>query len=179
MRAYLMTATDRKEVKIEIPTDLIYQLGAMWEHAVWKSMDMSIGKWPNNWDERYHTNLPTHHRISGECGMDLTANSNDEEGVLYLENWGQSLVDESEHETADELDGETDEELDGELENESDDGQEDFNPSVSSYYNEQGMQKELQSEFLELLFKLSLSFCTQPYLDGQPGSTLLVYFAGI
>lgn len=34
-------------------------------------------------------------------------------------------------------------------------------------------------EFLELLFQLSITLNKQEYADGDPGSTLLVYFSGI
>jgi hypothetical protein len=35
------------------------------------------------------------------------------------------------------------------------------------------------SEFLELLFQLCLTLCTETFVDGQPDSALLVYFSGI
>ncbi|KAH6982552.1 hypothetical protein EDB80DRAFT_735881, partial [Ilyonectria destructans] len=34
-------------------------------------------------------------------------------------------------------------------------------------------------EFLELLFQLSLTLSTENFIDGQPGSTLLIHFSGI
>ncbi|CAG1982111.1 unnamed protein product [Fusarium graminearum] len=33
--------------------------------------------------------------------------------------------------------------------------------------------------FLELLYEVCLTLCTETYISGQPGSTLLVYFSGI
>ena len=34
-------------------------------------------------------------------------------------------------------------------------------------------------EFLELLFQVCLTICTETFIDGRPDSTLLVYFSGI
>ncbi len=34
-------------------------------------------------------------------------------------------------------------------------------------------------ELLELIFQLSITFSTEEFVDGQPSSSLLVYFSGI
>jgi hypothetical protein len=39
--------------------------------------------------------------------------------------------------------------------------------------------EETFNEFLELIFQLCLSICTETFDDGQPDSTLLVYFSGV
>jgi hypothetical protein len=38
---------------------------------------------------------------------------------------------------------------------------------------------ESAKEFLELLFELSISLAMENFVDGQPGSALLVHFSGV
>ncbi|KAJ0143399.1 Linoleate 10R-lipoxygenase [Fusarium oxysporum f. sp. albedinis] len=58
-------------------------------------------------------------------------------------------------------------------------------PDVSSFCRDSGhrsmdrMTVNSAKEFLELLFELSLSITMENFVDGQPGSALLVYFSGI
>jgi hypothetical protein len=35
------------------------------------------------------------------------------------------------------------------------------------------------NELLELVFQLSITFSTEEFVDGQPSSSLLVYFSGV
>jgi hypothetical protein len=35
------------------------------------------------------------------------------------------------------------------------------------------------NQLLELLFQLSITFSTEKFTDGQPSSTLLVYYSGV
>ncbi|KAJ0126905.1 Uncharacterized protein HZ326_29991 [Fusarium oxysporum f. sp. albedinis] len=42
-----------------------------------------------------------------------------------------------------------------------------------------GSTKVVFDEFLEILFQLCVTLCTETFVDGQPSSTLLVYFSGV
>ncbi|KAJ9412499.1 hypothetical protein QL093DRAFT_2570572 [Fusarium oxysporum] len=46
-------------------------------------------------------------------------------------------------------------------------------------YEEPRRDEQVSQELIELLFGLSLSLCTEQVTDGQPSSTLLVFFSGI
>ncbi|KAI8397138.1 hypothetical protein FOFC_20410 [Fusarium oxysporum] len=49
----------------------------------------------------------------------------------------------------------------------------------SDYGSINRMAMKSSEEFLELLFELGLSLTMESFVDGQPGSALLVYFSGI
>lgn len=50
---------------------------------------------------------------------------------------------------------------------------------IYKYYCNGKSSKSVADELLELLFGLSIALYTQPLIDGQPSSTILVYFSGI
>ncbi|KAF5704058.1 hypothetical protein FMUND_12724 [Fusarium mundagurra] len=58
-------------------------------------------------------------------------------------------------------------------------------PNVSLFHQDPGHKFENETaaksseEFLELLFELNLSLSIEAFVDGQPGSSLLVYFSGV
>jgi hypothetical protein len=98
-------------------------------------------------------------------------------------------ADEEEQEEAEEEDVEDEEVLDRDEEEENGDI-EDEEDGVDSFYTmdedskewlEEGEDEALTSieELLELLFQLSITFSTEDFIEGQPGSSLLVYYSGI
>ncbi|GKU22646.1 unnamed protein product [Fusarium langsethiae] len=80
-----------------------------------------------------------------------------------------------------------------ELEDDEDDEEAESDYDDSGYYddiegNTAGSHQDLFSgdsaasafeQFLELLFQLCIMLSTEPFLNGQPSSTLLIYFSGI
>ncbi|KFA78363.1 hypothetical protein S40288_09973, partial [Stachybotrys chartarum IBT 40288] len=172
LRAYLMSSIARQQVKAHIPKEFNYLLKVIWDHRVWDGIDTEKGKWPSTTDQRYLTASSLDNRFSDE----------DIQGAEYGD-WGQPDDDDEFEELEEEEieDGEEDqsEESDHYQQEDPEDATTPYDsPSMSNDSNVTN-QGAAEMEFLELLFKLSISVSTQPFLDGQPGSTLLVYFSGI
>jgi hypothetical protein len=184
LRAYLLpVATRQRELKIRLNTQIENQVRHLWEHHAWQYIDMKRPSWPRPQELNHGSGIPQQYNykdieinllsgfkspynndtgsISGEESSDDYASSEEEVG-----NFGES-----------------------EREDNFDDCMSDMDsrdaPDVSLFCRDSGhrsinrMTIESSEEFLELLFELSLSLTTESFVDGQPGSALLVYFSGI
>ncbi|KAH8660995.1 hypothetical protein BGZ61DRAFT_593815 [Ilyonectria robusta] len=92
-------------------------------------------------------------------------------------------VDEEDEDEEDE-DEEDEDEEDDEDETEDDETEDDWVPGEEEAERRDTNPHPKASDnstdhLVERLFGLSLALCTEPLLDGQPSSTILVYFSGI
>ncbi|KAH7227219.1 uncharacterized protein BKA55DRAFT_599224 [Fusarium redolens] len=147
---------ERKTINVKIKPEISAQLDQIWEHNIWNYIDVSKGIWLAV--ERQET-------CQGSDGKeDAEDDEIDDENV---EAW--------------------------ELEDDEDD-ESDYDDS--GYYNDveecaAGAHQDPFSrvsgdsaasavgQFLELLFQLCIMLSTEPFLDGQLSSMLLIYFSGI
>jgi hypothetical protein len=167
-----MPPTARQQVKVNIPKEYIHLLQVIWNHSVWDGIDTEKGKWPNTTDKRYLTVSP----LGSQFNIEIMQSG--EYGV-----WGQPEDDEEFEELEEE---EVDDDAE-ERSEESEDYQQEEPADAPTPYDSPNMKNDssatnqgaAEMEFLELLFKLSVSLSTQQFLDGQPESTLLVYFSGV
>ena len=175
MRACFLSEPAQKQVKLEVPSDVRRQTILLWEHRVWDTIDITHGHWPNMTDHRYHADArPSAAEIESPR-------------VFEPPEGQQNQIDESltksdsdsgnEDDSSDESDWEPDR-LDDELGEVTED--EESHP-IDGYQAQatNSNQDSTMIEFLELLFQLSITLIKQEFLDGNPGSTLLVYFSGI
>ncbi|KAH7187961.1 hypothetical protein DER44DRAFT_852871 [Fusarium oxysporum] len=182
LRIYRMPDDSRREmVNVKMKPDIITQLDRIWEHSIWNYFDLAKGTWPVM--ERQGSPL------AGRCysfigGQFISGSLNNRPCQ------GSDAEDGTE-------DGETDDEnveaweLDDDEDDE--DGESDYDDS--GHYNgfdeyAAGTHQDISSgisgdsaasacdQFLELLFQLCVTLSTESYLDGQPSSTLLIYFSG-
>ena len=176
IRACLLPESVRQQVKVAIPPDVRRQVHSLWEHKAWGDIDITRGKWPK---------VATHEADMVSVSEGIAHRLEPLDLVYPVEVHGR--IEEGEE---DEQSDESDEsEWGDESEVESDwepDGPED-EQTQASHGGEHGSQlvaeDPLQAaharEALELLFQLSFTLCKQQFVDGDPGSTLLVYFSGI
>jgi hypothetical protein len=80
--------------------------------------------------------------------------------------------DRSEEEVEDEIEDEDEEDEDG-MDDEDDDVGDRYDPSLARD------NAPAADQLLELLFQLSVTFSTEQFLDGEPSSSILVFFSGI
>ncbi|EXK26248.1 hypothetical protein FOMG_17150 [Fusarium oxysporum f. sp. melonis 26406] len=183
LRIYRMTDDSRREmVNVKMKPDIITQLDCIWGHSIWNYVDLTKGTWPVM--ERQGNPL------AGTCSSVIG-------GQFIRGSLNNRPCQESDAEDGTE-DGETDDEnveaweLDDDEDDE--DGESDYDDS--GHYNgfdeyAAGTRQDISSgisgdsaasafdQFLELLFQLCVTLSTESYLDGQPSSTLLIYFSGI
>jgi hypothetical protein len=165
-------------IKPEIST----QLDRIWEHTAWNHLDVSKGTWP----------------VEEKQGSPLV-------GIRYDLMDSQSVDIPLQARTLTRSDGEgdaEDDEIDDEnieaweLEDDEDDEDAESDCDDSGYYDDIGENVartpedlfpglsggsaiSILGEFLEVLFQLCIKLSTDPFLNGQPSSTLLIYFSGI
>ena len=168
-RCYRIPVNTRHRLTgIRFKKEQLRQIRAIWEHRVWSDGDLAQGRWPRSRD-----------RGEGSRG-----NVGDEGGEEEGEEEGEAMSEEDDEEVDEEEDGEDDEETEacvhGELGEESDDdlsvGQRSEDEDGK---NQQNNTTSAVDELLELVFQLSITFSTEEFIDGQPSSSLLVYFSGI
>jgi hypothetical protein len=183
LRIYRMPDNSRREmVNVKMKPDIITQLHRIWEHSIWNYFDLTKGTWP----------------VMEGQGSPLAGTSSSLIGGQFISG---SLSDRpcqgSDAEDATE-DGETDDENveAWELDDDEDDEDGESDHDDSGHYNgfdehAAGTYQDTSSgisgdsaasafgQFLELLFQLCVTLSTESYLDGQPSSTLLMYFSGI
>jgi hypothetical protein len=180
LRIYRMPGNSRREMmNVKIKPEISTQLDRIWEHDIWNHLDVSKGNWPVM--ERQGS--PPVRTQSGPIGgqsTDVPLNiracqgSDGKEGAE---------------------DGEIDDENVEAWELEDEDDEDDYDDS--GYYDDDadgytaGTHQDLFSDepgdlvafafdqFLELLFQLCIMLSTESFLNGQPSSTLLIYFSGI
>ncbi|KAI3571257.1 hypothetical protein IWW34DRAFT_824845 [Fusarium oxysporum f. sp. albedinis] len=150
-RLYRMASGARKDViEAKVRPEIYAELDRIWNHNIWCLFEISKGTWPAI--ERQEDN-PT--------GPSPTTSGTDDD------NDDDSEDDDSEDDYDDSgywsnIDG----------------------PSATPYREMsagvlRGSTKVVFDEFLEILFQLCVTLCTETFVDGQPSSTLLVYFSGV
>ncbi|KAL6405826.1 hypothetical protein AUP68_10965 [Ilyonectria robusta] len=184
LRAYLISATIREqELKVHLFPELVRQLKCLWEHKAWDFIDTTRRKWRDT------------NKISHKGGALISLDPKEEQP-------GSSICDEmswrDSHASTPDVDSESDAE---DSEGEDEDFQEDESDNEASesiadptmedareetqHYADENFESSAPDiaptldEFLELLFQLSLTLSTENFIDGQPGSTLLIHFSGI
>ncbi|KAH7154784.1 hypothetical protein DER46DRAFT_688925 [Fusarium sp. MPI-SDFR-AT-0072] len=168
-------------INVKIKPEISAQLGRIWEHNIWNYLDVSKGTWPVV--ERQGSPLVGTHSIPiGGQSIDDSLNTRAREELDAKEGAEDGEV-EDENVEAWELEDEDDE-----------DDESDYDDS--GYYTDidrstVGTHQDLFAgisgdsatsacdQFLELLFQLCIMLSTESFLNGQPSSTLLIYFSGI
>ncbi|KAH7199165.1 hypothetical protein BKA60DRAFT_411898, partial [Fusarium oxysporum] len=179
-RIYRMPSDSRQEVtSIRLDTKTSAQLDIIWNHSIWKLINASKGTWlvaTRNGNDDAAETFPT--PVSDQSINDTR--DAQENGLVHEGGYTEEEADTDDDDEIEDWDCEDDE-------NNYDD---------SGYYSDiDGIAKEPHpepfnrvmdeyvktsfDEFLELLLQLCLTLCTETFMDGQPGSTLLVYFSGI
>ncbi|EGU81602.1 hypothetical protein FOXB_07885, partial [Fusarium oxysporum f. sp. conglutinans Fo5176] len=190
-RLYRMASGARKDViEAKVRPEIYAELDRIWNHNIWCLFEISKGTWPAI--ERQEDN-PT--------GPSPTTS-----GVLSINNASDATVhddrrtcateseEDEEGENADIEDWDPYEDDDNDDDSEDDDSEDDYDdsgywsnidgPSATPYREMsagvlRGSTKVVFDEFLEILFQLCVTLCTETFVDGQPSSTLLVYFSGV
>ncbi|KAH7261579.1 hypothetical protein BKA59DRAFT_488953 [Fusarium tricinctum] len=180
LRMYRMPGDCRRGVMdAKIKSEISTQLDRIWEHTAWSYLDASKGTWP----------------VMGKRGAPLVGTNC---GPMASQSIGIAPntracggSDGKERAEDDEIDDENVEAW--ELEEDEDDEEAESDYDDSGYYddvkgNTAGSHQDPFSgdsaasafeQFLELLFQLCIMLSTEPFLNGQPSSTLLIYFSGI
>ena len=184
LRACLLPdATRERELKIRLTTEIASQVRHLWEHRAWQHIDMTRADWPKM-RRRDHESNECKRYSYGDIDIDnLNHDENLHSGDISSLS-GEEFSNDYETSEDDERyfeESEREANLDDWM---SDIGNRDT-PDVSLSYRDLGDEfsceaaVESAEEFLELLFKLSLSLSMEDFKDGQPGSALLIYFSGI
>lgn len=183
-RATLMPVTLReRELKIYLSPEISRQLDRLWAHEAWDFIDVTRRKWPQM------------SKIGNERSLlDASVDAKDEPvSSMYEEMAGW---DSNYSMSDDDASSMTEDSEDGFEEFQEEESDETFeeattNPASEHTRVESRQWKEANfqandraaasalDEFLEFLFQLSVTLSTERFLDGQAGSTLLIYFSGI
>ncbi|KAG7000202.1 hypothetical protein FocnCong_v013233 [Fusarium oxysporum f. sp. conglutinans] len=183
MRIYRMPGDSRREMmNVKIKPEISTQLDRIWEHDIWNYLDVSKGDWPVL-ERRGSRLIGTHSGPMGGQSTDVPLSirayqgsdgkEGAEDGEIDDENveaW--ELEDEDEDDDEDDYDdsGYYDDDADGYTAGTHQDVFSDESGDFSAFAFDQ---------FLELLFQLCIMLSTESFLNGQPSSTLLMYFSGI
>jgi hypothetical protein len=173
----------KQEVKVNLNAGIASQIKQLWTHHVWENIDTTRPSWPRLQRLDQSPNVPQ--RCNYE---DIEINTSNRSESPSSNDTGSISGEESsdDYESSEEDDGNFE---DSEREDSLDDWKYDMDgrdaPGVSSFCRESGHRPmnrttvESAKEFLELLFELSISLAMENFVDGQPGSALLVYFSGV
>ncbi|ENH74246.1 hypothetical protein FOC1_g10001889 [Fusarium oxysporum f. sp. cubense race 1] len=160
LRIYRMPDNSRREmVNVKMKPDNITQLHRIWEHSIWNYFDLTKGTWP----------------VMEGQGNAEDATEDGETDDENVEAW--ELDDDEDDEDEDDEDDESDHDDSGHYNG--------FDEHAAGTYQDtsSGISGDSAAsafgQFLELLFQLCVTLSTESYLDGQPSSTLLMYFRGI
>ncbi|KAH7231266.1 uncharacterized protein BKA55DRAFT_654006 [Fusarium redolens] len=183
LRMYRMQGDCRRGVmNAKIKPEISTQLDRIWEHTAWNYLDASKGTWPVM--ERQGAPLVgIHCGLMGGQSIGIALNTRACQGSDGEEGAEDDDIDDENVEV-------------WELEDDEDDEDDESDYDDSGHYddverNTAGTHQDLFSgvsggsaasafgQFLELLFQLCIMLNTEPFLNGQPSSTLLVYFSGI
>ncbi|EXL40817.1 hypothetical protein FOCG_16761 [Fusarium oxysporum f. sp. radicis-lycopersici 26381] len=183
LRAYLLPdAIREKEVNIRLDARIASQVKHLWEHQVWQCMDMTRPSWPRSHKLHHDPDMPQQSNYE-----DIEINSPGRYVSPHNNDAGSISVEESsdDYESSEEGDGDLEE---SEREDMLDDGISDADsrdaPAASFFRRDLGhesidrMAIKHAGIFIELLFELSLSLIMENFVDGQPSSTLLIYYSG-
>jgi hypothetical protein len=190
-RMYTITArVNREYIKFQLSEDLSSQLQVIWEHEVWKLFDWSKGSWPMNQRSSgigevmdvCSIDVPPLHEYqplqdeAGPLNASQSKDSNDEDNEEDLHSEDE---DEDEDDDINSVFGSND------IGDDNSDLMIDQAGTDRNYNSEQGSRPLDESdmaifvEFLELLYKLCLTITTESFTEGQPSSSLLIFFSGI
>ena len=175
----------------------------LWGHEAWAMLDASLGMWPRGRGAWGGQGGPVSRGgsegVESEVREECSTRAIDDEatrpgpayqGISDPREQGQAIHqgdddgDDDEDDDEDEDDGEGDSEdwdverWDNDSEYEGQDTQSNHGIDTPEPRQASQLRKALE-EVLELLFQLSVTICTEQYTDGQPSSTLLVYFSGV
>jgi hypothetical protein len=180
LRMYRMPGDCRRGVMdAKINPEISTQLDRIWEHTSWNYLDASKGTWPVM-EKQGARLVGTHCGPMAGQSIDLALNTRACQGSDGKESAEDDEIDDDNVEA-------------WELEDDEDDEDAGSDYDDSGYYddvegNTAGTHQDLFSgdsgdsafgQFLELLFQLCIMLSTEPFLNGQPSSTLLIYFSGI
>jgi hypothetical protein len=147
------------------------RMRAIWEHKFW---DLRFG--PNVWLEHQARQGATDH-LEGPRGY---TDRDDEDRAIDDD---EAEEEQNEQDTDQEWCEQEDEEEYLEKNLEDDDSDDGVGTNSSSHILTQGngsrKMHDAAAELLELLFELSISFMTEEFRDGQPSSSMLIYYTGI
>ncbi|WZH50246.1 uncharacterized protein QYS62_011490 [Fusarium acuminatum] len=180
LRIYRMPDDSRQGMtNVKIKPEIATQLDRIWEHNTWNHLDVSKGTWPVM-KKRGSLLVGIHSSPMEGQSTDVHPNTRACQGSDGKEGAEDAETDDENVEA-------------WELEDDDDD-ESDYDDS--GYYDDiegniAGTQQNLSAgelgdttasasgQFLELLFQLCVMLSTESYVDGQPSSTLLIYFSGI
>ncbi|EGU84550.1 hypothetical protein FOXB_04933 [Fusarium oxysporum f. sp. conglutinans Fo5176] len=177
IRLHRMSNALQGEVaNFQLNTVLSARLERLWSHEVWNMFDVSRGLWPDLGNSLYVE----------ETSMGLNegrSSSAESEGEERTGNTYEDDLDPEEKDD-DEGDGDWDSEDDELDHDDSAYGSDQAEFSGDTYPElcieaDGGLDVAAFDNFLELLYEVCLTLCTETFIAGQPGSTLLVYFSGI
>ncbi|KJK87120.1 hypothetical protein H633G_09028 [Metarhizium anisopliae BRIP 53284] len=181
IRAWLLPSRIRRLVKVAIPPEIKRQIELLWEHRVWEGIEIASRKWPKMTDDRYEANL---RRICtsmndaelAECELDvLGVGENDSDNDGGSDSGSDSASDWDPEDNGNYHTDDIDETLLCDVEPDKNMA----DKKCGAEHEKRFLDDSARTEFLELLFQLSVALSKQKYFDGNPGSTLLVYFSGI
>ncbi|KAJ3454446.1 hypothetical protein MRS44_018340 [Fusarium solani] len=184
LRGYLMPATLREqELRISLSPNVLQRLERLWEHRVWELIDSRQGKWPEMSETVDDSCQPYH--CSSQARQHSTCSYEDMPHHDLLSSMDDSSsmdgIEGSDAEYEDSEEEESEGEFEEWLADATHEGASVATPdsTVNVLSGRQDILGESLKEFLELLFQVSIALSTERFLDGDPGSTLLVYFSGV
>jgi hypothetical protein len=172
----MSNALQGEVANFRLDTVLSARLERLWSHKIWNMFDVSRGLWPDlgNYLCVDETSMALHE------GLSSSAENKDEERT------GNNYEDDLDPEGKDDGDGDRDwdsddDELDHDDSAYGSDQAEFSEDTYPELRNQAGGGLDIAAfdNFLELLYEVCVTLCTETYISGQPGSTLLVYFSGI
>lgn len=183
IRGYRMPTWIREsETKIRLDGEHSRQLQNIWEHRVWALIDVSGGLWPNK-TSHAKSQMP----LNSSAGMetDFRLPTENSEAADWSNAQPSSIEDDSgsdedEFEDFEDQEFEDDQEISDDSGYTSELGEDclEVHPSPDLTASSESTRATFDG-FLELLFQFSLTLSTQPFFDGQPSSTMLMYFSGV
>lgn len=196
IRSHHLSREAKEETGVQIPDDISQLLLQLVQHPIWDMFDAREGQWPPVEDGRYAST----DEVSGICSDEVQEPEVRDEGnrntaqrpdrTLHDSNAVDrgSCSGESSDSSHYESGWESSESIISDEDSASEIEQARTNagncqhainqPNVNNHRDKRRLEMA-SIDFLELLFKLSVTICKQEVRGGQPGSTVLLYFSGI
>ncbi|KAH7471852.1 hypothetical protein FOMA001_g12951 [Fusarium oxysporum f. sp. matthiolae] len=161
-------------MNVKIKPEISTQLDRIWEHNIWNYIDVSKGIWPVV--ERQESHLGS---LRGQFISNLI-NTRACQGSDGKEDAEDDEIDD-ENVEAWELEDDEDDESDYDDSGHYNDVEECAAGTHQDPFSRVSGDSAASAvgQFLELLFQLCIMLSTERFLNGQPSSTLLIYFSGI
>jgi hypothetical protein len=185
-RAFLMPADLRRKLTgIRFSKKQLRQLEEIWEHRAWSEVDLDRGTWFETTQGGGRAEVGGDHTEEEEEDGDDEADGDEGEDEELSDSGGSEDGDDeelSDHDDSGDNEDGDDEDPDeaGSRELDLQEGGSDGGEAIGG--RRLGVAEESSdavNQLLELLFQLSITFSTEQFTDGQPSSTLLVYFSGV